>query len=134
MYYRRKVLLALLEAFDNRLEKISLQKFLMLVTKQQEKPDFHFVPYKFGCFSFQANADLATMTKYNQVKAEGNSWIKTDNVKYLLSLKERDRQAIRYIKLQYGNKNADELIKHTYIKFPYFAINSTIAKERLNQE
>jgi uncharacterized protein (DUF488 family) len=133
MYYRRKVLLALLEAFDNRLEKISLQKFLMLVTKQQEKPDYYFVPYKFGCFSFQANADLATMTKYNQVKAEGNSWIKTDNVKYLLSIKERDRQAIRYIKLQYGDKNADELIKHTYIKFPYFAINSTIAKERLNQ-
>lgn len=133
MYYRRKILLALLETFDNRLEKISLQKLLMLVTKQQERPDFYFVPYKFGCFSFQANADLVTMTKYNQVKAEGNSWIKTDNSNYLLSLKERDRQAIRYIKMQYGNKNADELIKHTYIKFPYFAINSTIASERLNQ-
>lgn len=133
MYYRRKILLALLETFDNRLEKICLQKLLMLVTKQQEKPDFYFVPYKFGCFSFQANADLVTMTKYNQVKAEGNSWIKTDNSKYLLSLKERDRQAIRYIKRQYGNKNVDELIKHTYIKFPYFAINSTIASERLNQ-
>jgi hypothetical protein len=46
MYYRRKILLALLEIFDNKLEKISLQKLLMLVTKQQEKPDFHFVPYK----------------------------------------------------------------------------------------
>jgi len=134
MYYRRKILLALLEAFDNKLDKISLQKLLMLVSKQQLKPDFHFVPYKFGCFSFQANADLATMTKYNQVKAEGNSWVKTDNEKYLLSLKDRDRQAIRYIKLQYGGKNADELIKHTYVKFPYFAVNSTIANERLSQE
>jgi uncharacterized protein (DUF488 family) len=134
MYYRRKILLALLETFDNRLEKISLQKILMLVTKHQQKPDFYFVPYKFGCFSFQANADLATMTKYNQVIAEGNSWVKTDNEKYLLSLKERDRQAICYIKLQYGNKNADELIKYTYVKFPYFAINSIIAKERLSHE
>ena len=134
MYYRRKILLALLETFDNRLEKISLQKLLMLVTKQQQKPDFYFVPYKFGCFSFQANADLATMTKYNQVKTEGNSWVKTDSEKYLLTLKDRDRQAIRYIKLQYGGKNADELIKHTYVKFPYFAVNSTIAKERLSQE
>ncbi len=106
----------------------------MLVTKQQQKPDFHFVPYKLGCFSFQANADLSTMTIYNQVKVEGNSWIKTDNEKYLLSLKERDRQAIRYIKLQFGSKNADELIKYTYLKFPYFAINSTIAKERLSHE
>lgn len=131
MYYRRKILLALLEFFDNKLEKISLQKLLMLVTKQQEKPDFHFVPYKFGCFSFQANADLVTMTKYNQVKAEGNYWLKTDNSNYLLSLREKDRQAIRFIKMQYGNKNADELIKYTYIKYPYFAINSSIACERL---
>lgn len=131
MYYRRKILLALLEVFDNKLEKISLQKLLMLVSKQQEKPDFHFVPYKFGCFSFQANADLVTMTKYNQVKAEGNYWLKTDNSNYLLSLREKDRQAIRFIKMQYGNKNADELIKYTYIKYPYFAINSSIACERL---
>lgn len=134
MYYRRKILLALLEAFDNRLDKISLQKLLMLLTKQQLKPDFHFVPYKFGCFSFQANADLTTMIKYNQVIADGKSWVKTDNEKYLLNLKERDRQAIRYIKLQYGGKSADELIKYTYIKFPYLAINSSIARERLSEE
>jgi hypothetical protein len=71
------------------------------------------------------------MTKYNQVKAEGNYWLKTDNSNYLLSLREKDRQAIRFIKMQYGNKNADELIKYTYIKYPYFAINSSIACERL---
>lgn len=134
MYYRRKILLALLESFDNKLDKISLQKLLMLLTKQQQKPDFHFVPYKFGCFSFQANADLATMTKYNQVKAEGNSWVKIDNEKYLLSLKERDLQALRYLKIQFGDKNADELIKYTYVQYPYFAVNSTIAKERLCED
>ena len=38
MYYRRKILLALLEVFDNRLEKINFQKLLMLVTKQQQNP------------------------------------------------------------------------------------------------
>jgi hypothetical protein len=134
MYYRRKILLALLETFDNKLEKICFQKLLMLVTKQQLKPNFYFVPYKFGCFSFQANADLTTMTKYNLVKVEGNIWIKTDNEKYILSLKENDRRAIRNIKIQYGSKNADELIKSTYIKFPYLAIKSIIAKEKLSQE
>jgi len=134
MYYRRKILLALLETFDNKLEKICLQKLLMLVTKQQQKPDYYFVPYKFGCFSFQANADLITMTKYNFVKTEGKCWVKTDNEKYLLSLKDRDRQAIRYIKLKYGDKNVDELIRLTYVMFPYYAVNSIIAKERLSQE
>lgn len=134
MYYRRKVLLALLEVFDNKLEKISLQKLLMLLSKQQQKPEFHFVPYKYGCFSFQANADLTTMVKYNQVIAEGSNWVKIDKEKYLHQLKEKDRQALRNIKYQYGNKSADELIKHTYTKFPYFAVNSTIAKERLSPE
>lgn len=106
----------------------------MLFSKQQKSPDFHFVPYKYGCFSFQANADLTTMIKYNQVVAENNCWVKIDNEKYLLSLKERDRQAIRYIKLQFGNKSPEELIKYTYTKFPYYAVNSSIASERLNQE
>jgi uncharacterized protein (DUF488 family) len=133
MYYRRKVLLALLETFDNRLEKISLQKLLMLVTKLQVKPDYSFVPYKFGCFSFQANADLYTMLKYNQVKVEENFWVKTDSQMYFSSLKESDRQAISYIKLKHGSKNTDELIHYTYIKFPYYAINSIIAKERLSE-
>jgi len=134
MYYRRKILLALLEAFDNRLEKISLQKLLMLVSKQQLKPDFHFVPYKFGCYSFQATADLQTMTKYSQVMLECNDWVKTDTEKYLLSLKDRDRQAIRYVKQMYGNKTSDELIRITYVKYPQLAINSVVAKDKLTAD
>lgn len=134
MYYRRKILLGLLEAFDNRLEKIQLQKLLMLVTKQQQKPDFHFVPYKYGCYSFQANSDLGTMSKYNQVILQGNEWVKIDNEKYLVSLKERDRQAIRLIKQLYGAKTSNELIKLTYVKYPYLAINSTVAKDKLSTE
>src|SRR5665647_356317 len=98
MYYRRKILLALLEAFDNRLDKISLQKLLMLFSKQQLKPDFHFVPSKYGCYSFQATADLQTMVKYSQVDMQCNDWVKTDTSNYLPVLKEHDRQAIRYIK------------------------------------
>lgn len=131
MYYRRKILLALLEAFDNRLDKISLQKLLMLLSKQQLKPDFHFVPYKYGCYSFQATADLQTMSKYSQVALECNDWVKTDTEKYLLALKDRDRQAIRYVKQIYGNKTADELIHITYIKYPQMAINSVLAKDKL---
>jgi len=132
MYYRRKILLALLETFNNKLDKISLQKLLLLIAKYQQKPDYFFVPYKFGCYSFQANADLTTMIKYNQVKSENNCWIKTDSDNYFSSLKENDKQAINKVKSLYGNKSADELIKITYLKYPYYAVNSTIAKDRLS--
>ena len=106
----------------------------MLVSKQQQKPDFHFVPYKYGCYSFQAAADLQTMSKYNQVVLENNDWVKTDTEKYLVSLKDSDRLVIRYIKQMYGNKTSDELIRITYKKYPQLAINSIIAKDKLTEE
>lgn len=77
MFYRRKILLALLEEAGGKLSKICLQKLLFLLAEQQENPSYAFVPYKFGCFSFRANADLATMEKYGWVKQEDNSCTKT---------------------------------------------------------
>ncbi len=133
MYYRRKILLSLLQVFDNKLEKISLQKLLMLFSDLQSKPDFHFVPYKLGCFSFQANADLCTMVKYHQVAQEGKSWQKTDPVDYVAELKESDRKVLRTIKNLYAGKSKDELLRITYTRFPYFALNSTIAHEVLSE-
>ncbi len=122
-----------MEAFGDRLDKISLQKLLMLVSKQQLKPDFHFVPYKYGCYSFQAGADLQAMFKYNMVAREGDDWIKTDPESYLTNIKDRDRQVIRYAEQIYGGKTVDELIHISYVKYPYFAINSIVAKDILTK-
>ena len=56
MYYRRKIILALLEALDKDVSAKSMQKFLFLLTRKQKgDKSFDFVPYKYGCFSFQAN-------------------------------------------------------------------------------
>ncbi len=52
----------------------------------------------------------------------------------LLNIKERDRQAIRYIKQMYGNKTSDELIRMTYVKYPQLAINSVVVKDKLTAE
>jgi uncharacterized protein (DUF488 family) len=134
MYYRRKILLSLLQVFDNKLEKISLQKLLMLFARMQTKSDYHFIPYKFGCYSFQANADLSTMIKYRQVVAEGNFWIKTDQADYVSELKESDRRTLRAVKNLYTGKSKDELIRITYLKYPYFAVNSTIVHDVLNED
>ena len=94
MYYRRKILLSLLQTFDNQLEKLRLQKLLLLVSKLQDKPSFEFVPYKYGCYSFQSNADLCTMMKYGQVSKKGRMCLKTNNENYLSHLKEKDRKII----------------------------------------
>lgn len=134
MYYRRKVILAFLEVFGGNLEKIQLQKLLFLYSRYKTRKTFDFVPYKYGCYSFQANQDLKTLKKYNIVNDDHSSWIKCDNTNYLLQLEKRDKKIISDFKIIYKNKTSDDLIKLTYNRYPYYAINSTIAKDYLTEE
>ena len=135
MYYRRKIILSLIQVFDGELEKIQLQKLLFLFTRfQKDKKTYDFVPYKFGCYSFQANADLSTLKKYGIVSETTKSWKKEDEVNYLIELTKEDKKTISDFRLIYANKTSDDLINLTYKRYPYFAINSTVAKEYLSEE
>jgi uncharacterized protein (DUF488 family) len=135
MYYRRKIILSLIQVFDGELEKIQLQKLLFLFTRfQKNKKVYDFVPYKFGCYSFQANADLSTLKKYGIVSESTKTWKKEDNINYLTELTKEDKKTISDFRIIYANKTSDDLINLTYKKYPYFAINSTIAKEYLTEE
>ena len=135
MYYRRKILLSLLQAFGGELERIQLQKLLFLFTRfQKSKKTFDFVPYRFGCFSFQANADLSTLKKYGIVSDNEKCWVKNDEVNYLNELTKEDKKIINDFKIIYANKTSDDLINLTYKKYPYYSINSTIAENHLTKE
>jgi len=133
MYYRRKVILALLESFEGELERISFQKLLFLFTRYQEKPSFDFVPYKQGCFSFQSYADMRTMMKYGMVSEGKDQWIKTDKANYTSTLNSKDKQVLLYVKNQFGKSTSDDLIGYTYKKYPYYALKSTISHKFLNK-
>lgn len=134
MYYRRKVLLSLLEVFGGELEKIRLQKLLLLLNKYQEKPSYDFVPYKYGCYSFQANADLFTMSKYKQVEQNSSetSWIRIEKESYIKALRKKDKEALSMLKRAFSKKTKDELVKLTYQRYPYYAINSEIVNNVLD--
>ncbi|WP_281336849.1 DUF488 domain-containing protein [Flavobacterium eburneipallidum] len=135
MYYRRKIILSVLQVFGGELEKIQLQKLLFLFTRfQKDKKSFDFVPYKFGCFSFQANADLSTLKKYGIVSETDKFWKKEDEVNYLNELKSDDKKTINDFKIIYANKTSDDLIKLTYKRYPYYSINSTVADKYLSDE
>lgn len=132
MYYRRKIILALLQVFDNELEKIRLQKLLFLFCQQQEKPDYDFVPYKFGCFSYSANADLTAMSRQEQVAESETFFRRTDSTNYLAQLKPNDKTTISLIKTVFGPLSANALMKETYTRYPFYAIHSTVAKNVLS--
>ncbi|MFI5160746.1 MAG: DUF488 family protein [Sphingobacteriales bacterium] len=134
MFYRRKIILALLELFGGELEKIRLQKLLFLFSQNQAKPEYEFIPYKYGCYSYSANADLTTMAGKNMLVETGSSFIKNDQASYLYLIKPDDKSKLLSIKNLYGNMNSDALMKHTYRNFPYWAINSVKAPSLLTAD
>ncbi|MEW2920975.1 DUF488 family protein [Muricauda sp. ANG21] len=133
MYYRRKICLSMLQVFGNELDKIQLQKLLFLHSRYKTKgKNYDFVPYKYGAFSFQANADLHTLEKYGIVEEKPTSWKKTDSTDYLRQINRDDEKILRDFGILYKDKSSEDLIKLTYKNFPYYAINSTIAHKYLS--
>lgn len=134
MFYRRKVILALIQLLGGELEKIRIQKLLFLYSQKKKNPEYEFIPYKFGCYSFSAKADLNTMVKNGSLLETENYFIKNNQDDFVKSLKVEDKKIITEVVRLYGNMNSNSLIKHTYINFPYYAINSTIADKVLDEK
>lgn len=134
MFYRRKIILALLELFEGELEEIRLQKLLFLFCQKQEKPVYDFIPYQYGCYSYSANADLTTMVTKGLLSETAKSFQKNDSVSYMKLLKADDLLKLKSIKSLYGNMDNNALMKHTYRNFPFWATNSVTAASLLTQE
>ncbi|MGG8497168.1 DUF488 family protein [Tenacibaculum sp. TC6] len=134
MFYRRKIILSLLQLCNGSIEKTKLQKLLFLYSQRKQKPEYEFVPYKYGCYSFSAGADLVTMIKKEYLSESEKGYTKVDLKDYLSMLKSKDRVLLTETIERYGNMENENLVRHTYINFPYYAINSTIAERILNDE
>jgi uncharacterized protein (DUF488 family) len=134
MFYRRKIILALMQAFEGHLAKISLQKLLFLFANRQLKPSYEFVPYHYGCYSFSANADLTAMVRHGLLSEDKTNFTKLDKTNYVATLHESDKKILVDIKSSYGELSTDSLMKLTYLNYQYFAINSIKAKEILTDE
>ena len=132
MFYRRKIILALIQLLGGELEKLRIQKLLFLYSQKKKNPEYEFIPYKFGCYSFSANADLVTMVKNGSLSENEYFFIKDSSEDYLKTLKVEDKKIIQEVVQLYGSMDRNQLIKHTYINFPYYAINSTIAEKVLD--
>lgn len=131
MFYRRKIILGLIEQLGGEIEKLRLQKLLFLYAMQKQQPEYDFVPYKFGCYSFSAHADLVTMVKKGILSETEKSYAKVDVRNYFNLLKPSDKELLKQVLSNYGNMNQNTLIKHTYINYPFYAINSTIVDKIL---
>jgi uncharacterized protein (DUF488 family) len=134
VFYRRKIILALLQLFDGQLDKICLQKLLFLFANKQAKAEYDFIPYKFGCYSYSANADMTAMVTRGFLTEDEKTFAKQDPTDYLKQLKPADLKLLQEVKTHYGKMSANALMKHTYINFPFYAIKSEVAENILSQD
>lgn len=133
MFYRRKVVLAILEIFGGALEKISLQKLLFVFCKQQKQAAYDFVPYNFGCYSFSAGADMTAMIAKNICTEDSKKYYLVENKGFISLLNDVDKQLLRSLKSAFTKTESKELMKYTYLSYPYYAINSKMAKDILTE-
>ncbi len=127
MYYRRKLLLAILEKMAHKkIEKILLQKILFLIIQKQNKPCFDFVPYKYGCFSFQATKDLEVLSNhYAFIQNTEKYWtLVIKDTTYFQRLKEEDQNIINQIFQNFDTENLKQIINFVYNEYPYWTIYS----------
>jgi uncharacterized protein DUF488 len=131
MFYRRKVLIALLEAIGSPAPtKTDLQKHLFLLTARQEDPSYDFVPHRYGCFSFSADADLEPMIRQGLLSV-GAQVERVGERRFASALREPDILALRQHRVRFGGLRGRELIRCVYEKHPYYSTRSVIADEVL---
>ncbi len=134
MYYRQKVLLALLEAFGGKLTGTDFQKYLFLYTRYEKNRSYEFVPYKYGCFSFQAYADKSKLVSSGYLE-EAKDWRLSDSFKnHTAKLKKDDAKKINLFMENYVSLKGKKLRKHVYLGYPYYAINSLVANDILTED
>lgn len=135
MFYRQKVLLGLLETFGGELPSTDFQKYLFLYTRLCENDrSYEFVPYKFGCFSFQSYADKDKLIELGHL-ANATDWVlKDQQVRYVKQLKKGDEKKLYLFVNKYRRLKGKKLLQHVYKGYPYYAINSMVAKDILTLE
>ncbi len=130
MFYRRILLLGVLESYGGSILHNKLQKVLFLVTRKQGVPSFDFVPLEDGYFSFQANHDLAALSKQGLVIDDsGAKWTLAKDQSFLDDLKEEDQLAIEQIQCEMAEFSETELNRYISERYPDLTKDSQRQKQ-----
>ena len=131
MFTRQKILLAILEQFGGELTRKQLQKLLFLYCQLSGSNIYDLVPHNYGCYSFQMAADQQKLINKGFLEDTEN-WKITQPTGIFDKLGYKERDSIWALKKQFGDYDQDEIIRHVYINFPYYAVRSKIAKKLLS--
>ena len=133
MYYRRKILLALLEAFGGSLRNTDCEKLLFNFCQYVGKNHYDFFPHQYGPFSFVSYSDKRRLIDLELLKSTDDFQLNTKH-SYIKELTPADRKALLNFKRTIGDLRGDKLVKKTYREFPHFSSRSKIVERLFDKE
>lgn len=138
-FYREKCLLALMEGLLEWTSGIKIQKLMFLLSDTQNDRTYHFMPYKYGCYSLQLSQDLRNLVKEEfllcrEVNDHSEYRIAREDLEIRLLLKEEDGKELSKIIRRFSGFTSDELMRYTYLHYPFFAIKSVVASALLSKK
>lgn len=133
LFSRQRRLLQLLDALGGSSGMLDFQKLLFLYCQESsaEEAPYHFVPYKFGAFSFTSYADRRKLIERGLLVDE-DGWHITDEGRRVIG-GTTDMHLAAFAK-QYLGLHGDALVADTYRRFPFFATRSEIAERVLKDD
>lgn len=133
MYRRQKLLLGLLESFGGDLPSTDFQKYLFLYTRLCEKDhSYEFVPYKYGCFSFQSYSDKSKLIDLGYLEDSSDWRLTHSRNSHIKQLSKDEDKKLTLFNKKYSSLKGEKLLQHVYTGYPYYAINSLVAEEILS--
>ncbi|GBE37418.1 hypothetical protein BMS3Bbin08_00006 [bacterium BMS3Bbin08] len=133
-FYRQRLILALLEQSGGSLSKMDFQKLLFLLHQEAGFQYYVFVPYRYGCYSYQAAEDIRTLELLGWLKtgAKDIALRQSADIANLLPSEQIDRLSQFYD--TYRTLRGRELIKYVYERHPYYAIYSEMAGDLVDKK
>lgn len=132
MFYRQKVLLALIETFGGRLKKTDCEKLLFLFCQHTGRNYYDFFPHRYGSFSLTSYHDKDTLTKNGWLSDE-DDFVLVRNESILPQLRPDDRQALAKLQTEVTDRGR-ALLQKVYLQYPYFACRSEVLSHVLSPQ
>lgn len=130
LFARQRQLLQLLDAVGGRVSKLDFQKLLFLYCQEPASgAPYHFVPYKYGAFSFTSYADRRKLIERGLIE-DDEHWRITDEGREAIG-RTPDMQLSAFAR-RHRDLRGDALVADTYRRFPFFATRSEVAERVLH--
>ncbi len=133
MYYRRKILLALLEECGGELNSTDMEKLLFAFCAESGVNHYDFFPHRFGCFSFLSYQDKTVLTHQGYLSDVDNFKLRGGE-SFVKELGSADRHFLGTFVNRTKHLRGDSLVRHIYLQYPHYALRSEIKNRILNAE